>query len=70
MKCSTSASLCFLFSNLIVLAYGRQQPVYMNQFAVYVPSGEEDASKLASKHGFNLISKVRLRNSTDMLKKS
>ncbi|XP_054285340.1 furin-like protease 2 [Macrosteles quadrilineatus] len=58
MKCLASASLCFLFTNLIVFANGRIQPVYLNQFAVFVPSGESDASEIASKHGFDLIGQI------------
>lgn len=58
-------SVLFLtLSLLLLLATGdskRQQPIYMNQFAVHIPSGHADADEIASKHGFRNLGQVVLK---------
>lgn len=54
-------SVLFLTLSLLSLATGdskRQQPIYMNQFAVHIPSGHADAEEIASKHGFRNLGQV------------
>lgn len=36
----------------------RQQPVYMNQFAVHIPAGSEAADAVAEKHGFRNMGQI------------
>uniref|UniRef100_A0A1B6GHW2 furin n=2 Tax=Proconiini TaxID=565685 RepID=A0A1B6GHW2_9HEMI len=57
MKCGVCVGLCVVVLNCLVSVfglqqYGRSQPVYLNQFAVHVPSGDVDADAIAAKHGF------------------
>lgn len=61
-------SICWLGSTSFVLAK-RQQPIYQNQFAVYIPSGRDDADLVADKHGFvNLgqVTAIILSNFTNL----
>jgi len=50
-----------LFYLVAFLSFGfcRQSPVYMNQFAVHIPSGREAADEVARKHGFRNLGQVR-----------
>lgn len=48
-----------LYLNIVTLCVGqRQRPIYMNQFAVHIPKGSDEAEKIATKHGFNNIGQV------------
>lgn len=40
-------------------------PIYLNQFAVYIPKGEKLASEIAEKHGFKNLGKVIVSNKLD-----
>ncbi|XP_039291346.1 furin-like protease 2 [Nilaparvata lugens] len=40
------------------VALKRKPVVYMNQFAVHIPTGDEDASSIAAKHGFRNIGQI------------
>lgn len=48
--------LCVL--NLIVFASCGQQRVFLNHFAVHVPTGEADANDIAARHGFTNLGQV------------
>lgn len=37
---------------------GRQSTYYQNQFAVHIPTSQQDADEIAAKHGFDNIGKV------------
>lgn len=58
MKCGKSVSLCVIISNFVVFIFARQQPLYMNQFALHVPDGKEVADQIAEKHGLLNIGQV------------
>ncbi|KAL0271496.1 UNVERIFIED_CONTAM: hypothetical protein PYX00_008577 [Menopon gallinae] len=58
---------CYILLNAVVFGifwynvgvYGRlSSTVYQNQFAVHVPTGNEDADEIASRHGFVNLGKV------------
>ncbi|XP_032682398.1 furin-like protease 2 isoform X3 [Odontomachus brunneus] len=40
----------------------RPVPIYSNQFAVYVPAGQEAADEIAQEHGFDNHGQVRCIN--------
>jgi proprotein convertase subtilisin/kexin type 5 len=42
------------------LSFGhcKQSAVYLNQFAVHIPSGQEAADDIARKHGFTNLGQV------------
>lgn len=45
--------------SIVTLCVGqRQRPIYMNQFAVHIPKGFDQAEQIAVKHGFNNIGQV------------
>lgn len=47
--------------SIVTLCVGqRQRPIYMNQFAVHIPKGSDQAEQIAAKHGFNNIGQVNL----------
>lgn len=48
--------LCVL--NLVVFASCGQQRVFLNHFAVHVPTGEADANDVAARHGFTNLGQV------------
>lgn len=39
-----------------------KQPIYLNEFAAYIPNGIEAAQKIAEKHGYELMGQVYLIN--------
>lgn len=47
-------------SFLVGAAGSRQRPIFMNQFAVHIPSGSEHADSIASKHGFINLGQVKI----------
>uniref|UniRef100_A0A8D8XPL7 furin n=1 Tax=Cacopsylla melanoneura TaxID=428564 RepID=A0A8D8XPL7_9HEMI len=50
-----------VFSVLVlcnVEAVQRTQPVFMNEFAVRIPTGDADANRIAAKHGFTNIGQI------------
>lgn len=51
-------SCLFLLVAFLSFGFCRQSPVYMNQFAVHVPSGQEAADEVARKHGFRNIGQI------------
>lgn len=52
-----SVSILFVL-NLIVFASCGQQRVFLNHFAVHVPTGEADANDVAARHGFTNLGQV------------
>lgn len=58
MKCASSVCLLLTILNSFLFAIGKQQRVFLNQFAVHVPSGEADVEEIAAKHGFVNIGQV------------
>lgn len=60
--CSGSSAAWCVFLVVVVasgvVGVGRQQPVFMNEFAVHVPAGGEAADRIAEKHGFTNIGQV------------
>ncbi|KAG8228936.1 hypothetical protein J437_LFUL011562 [Ladona fulva] len=49
--------LCLLYDNFVVVQC-RQPPMYVNQFAIYVPKGQEAADRVAAKYGFKNLGQV------------
>lgn len=53
-----SAILCVIVVIFVILqveprdAAQRSAPIFMNEFAVHIPTGKEDADRIAAKHGF------------------
>lgn len=67
--CSASSAAWCVFV-VVVVASGvvgvrRQPPVFLNQFAVHIPSGDEAADKIADKHAFTNIGKVSVSTNCD-----
>jgi hypothetical protein len=54
-----ATSVCLLLLFLQTQAK-RPDTIYMNQFAVHIPSGEAAANKVADTHGFDNRGQVRL----------
>lgn len=52
-----TACLVLLLSGLGVVIC-RESPIFMNQFAVHVPSGENDLLEIAERHGYRNLGKV------------
>lgn len=58
---ASSVALCVLVvvvSGALGDGVRRQQPVFMNEFAVHIPGGDEAADRIAEKHGFINIGKI------------
>uniref|UniRef100_A0A1B6CCM9 furin n=1 Tax=Clastoptera arizonana TaxID=38151 RepID=A0A1B6CCM9_9HEMI len=57
--CSDSVILCLLIIFVSEsCSVRRNTPIFLNQFAVHIPSGVEDADLIADKHGFTNIGQI------------
>ncbi|GLG96537.1 Uncharacterized protein GBIM_03487, partial [Gryllus bimaculatus] len=49
--------MCVLVT-LLSVGHSREQPVFMNQFAVHIPAGSKAADDIARKHDFNNLGQI------------
>lgn len=54
-----SLLFCSIFLLLCACTAERSPLIFMNQFAVHIPTGHQDADEVASTHGFRNLGQVR-----------
>ncbi|XP_039291184.1 proprotein convertase subtilisin/kexin type 5-like [Nilaparvata lugens] len=63
MSGATRCMVLLVFATQLVMAnsevtFKRKPVIYMNQFAVHIPAGEQVANSIAAKHGFRNIGQI------------